>query len=215
MPPHDPPHTRPGTEVLHHHDEDGFLDALELLISTGKARTAIDLVHFAERGKETVVVDFLKPLAEEDMPVQLAFDALRVHIRIAAHRRGHSLLKNVSSRTIGLVMPLPPHVLESFSSMSQVTVMIPDGHHLPPGLRGSGKQVLNGSRACRNGIASCQVLVFEAHRQNDTLTIDPDVADIVDLRIIPVATELLVHVRPHPHPNDISFTITQHSWKVL
>lgn len=201
--------------LLQHHDEEEFLDALELLISNKRARTADELVRYAERANEPGAAAFLRNLAAEGLPLDLVFDALSVHVRIVAFKRNNQLLHTCRDRQIGLVLPLPPHVLEVFTALPKITFLVPDGHHLPPNLRRTEADVKSGSRAARNAAAQMEVLVFEACRDDDLYRVDAAVSDVVDLRIIPPGTQLIVNLRPHGNPEDVPLTVTTHSLNIL
>jgi hypothetical protein len=200
---------------LQNHDDEGFLDALHLLIDTHKIKTAEDLVRYAEQAKESAAAEMLRQFAADGLPVKLAFDALSVHIRIVAHKRNNQYMQDCRGKKVGLVMPLPPQVLDAFVSLANVTVLLPDGHHLPPGLRGRQIQECKGARAGRNLAPQFEVIVFEVCRSDDGFLVDPAVSDIVDLRLIPASTKLLAHVRPHSNPDDIPFVIGNHTINLL
>jgi hypothetical protein len=191
---------------LQHHDDEGFLDALQLLLSSNRVKTAEDLIHYAERAKEQAAADFLRALGADDLPVQLMFEALAVHVRIVAHKRNNRLLRDCAHKKVGLVLPLPRHVLDAFLSLPNLTLLIPDGHSVPPALRSRQLPEHKGTRASRNASPQMEVLVFEAHRDGERYLVDPGVSDVVDLRLVPTTTELVVHVRPHPNPDDIPVT---------
>src|SRR5262249_54436667 len=92
---------------------------------------------------------------------------------------------------------------EKFVGLPRVALLLPDGHHAPPGARHLGLTEYKGSRAGRKVAPDMEVLVFEAHRGSaGALQIDQAVADVVDLRILPPTTQLIVHLRPHAHPDD-------------
>lgn len=209
-----PPDDRP-SGFLQHHDDEGFLDALQLLISSRRARTPDDLIRYAEQARESAAAEFLRHHAADALPVQLMFDALSVHVRIVAHKRNNRLLRACRERHVGLVLPLPPHVVEAFVSLPRVTVLVPDGHHLPPGLRGRQVNECKGTRAGRNAAPQMDVLVFEAYRDGESYLVDPSVSDVVDLRLVPTAAQLLVHVRPHPNPEDIPLVPGGHTLNLL
>lgn len=200
---------------LQHHDDEGFLDALQLLISSNRVKTPDDLVRYAEQAKEPAASEYLRNLAAEALPVQLMFDALSVHIRIVAHKRNNLLLRAITNKKVGLVLPLPPHVLDAFVTQPRVTVLVPDGHHLPPVLRNRQIDERKGTRAARNSAPEMDALVFEAHRDGDAYFVEPAVSDVVDLRLIPPATQLLVHVRPHGNPDDIPLNLVSRTFNLL
>ncbi|MGH9840139.1 MAG: hypothetical protein ACREEM_15265, partial [Blastocatellia bacterium] len=102
----------------------------------------------------------------------------------------------------GLVLPLPPHVTDLFDH-SSVTILNPNGHHLPPHLRSRRLDVRKGLRECRREIVRMEAIVFEAYRENGHWLADGDVADLLDDRIVPAETQLIVHRRPHEHHDDV------------
>jgi hypothetical protein len=209
-----PSDVKPGG-FLQHHDDEGFLDALQLLITSNRVKTADDLVRYAEQAREGSAAEFLRHMASDGLPVQLMFDALSVHIRIVAHKRNNRLLQACNNKQVGLVLPLPPHVLEAFLGQAHVSVFVPDGYALPPSLRGRQLNECKGTRACRNKAPQMEVLVFEAHREGNDYAVDPAVSDVVDLRIVPATTQLLVHVRPHANPDDLPLTPGAHTLNLL
>jgi hypothetical protein len=185
-----------------------LLDALELLIESGRARTTEDLIRYAERAGDPDAADFLRELATQSLPLDLAFDALSVHVRIVAHKRNNELLRLAQDRQVGLVLPLPPHVMEAFLPLAKVTVLVPDGHHVPPHLRRRGQDIRHGSRPSRQAAGQLEVLVFEVYHGKDGYLVDIGVADIVDERLIPENTQLLVHLRPHRNPDDVPLPVS-------
>jgi hypothetical protein len=199
---------------LHHH-ETRFLKALELVLQSGKVRTIEDLIRYAEQDNQREAASYLRGLVAEAVPVDLAFDALRVHIRMVAHKRNSTLLAACDGKNVGLVLPLPPHVIDAFTSMTGTTLLIPDGHHLPPHLRTGGGNLRQGSRAAREAVSGLDVIVFEAFRSGSDFYVDVGTADVVDLRIVPAAAQLIVHVRPHRNPNDVLFAAPSRTLQVL
>jgi hypothetical protein len=200
---------------LQHHDDEGFLDALQLLISSDRAKTPDALVRYAEQAKEPAAADYLRLLAADHLPVSLMFDALSVHIRIIAHKRNNHLLRACADKQVGLVLPLPPHVIEAFVAQPKVTVIVPDNHHLPAMLRKRQINECRGTRAGRNLAPSLDVLVFEVCRDGQNYLIDPTVSDVVDLRLVPKTTQLIAHVRPHSNPDDILLNLLSHHLDLL
>jgi len=200
-----PPAGAPPTAAQLHHHEMRFLKALELLLSTGRVRSVGDLIRYAEQDRQAAAADFLRGLKADNLPVDLCYDALSVHTRIVAHKRNVSVLSNCQGKRVGLVMPLPPHVLDAFTSLTKATLIVPDGHHLPHHLEQRLLEVVQGSRAAREIVPTLDVLVFEVFRAGNAYSVDASVADIADLRIVPESTQLVVHVRPHQNPEDIAF----------
>lgn len=201
--------------VLQHHDDEGFLDAMQLLISSDRVKTPDALVRYAEQAKEPLAAEYLRSLAADNLPVSLMFDALSVHVRIIAHKRNNRLLRECANKRVGLVMPLPPHVIEAFASQSQISVIVPDGHHLPPNLRRRQVNECRGTRAGRNAATEVDVLVFEVCRDGAGYLVDPAVSDVVDLRIVRPTTQLIAHARPHANPDDVPLVLTSHKLELL
>jgi hypothetical protein len=187
---------------LHHH-EDRFLKALKLIVNSGRARTIDDLIRYAEQDKQVEAVGYLRTLAADALPVDLAYDALCVHTRIVAHKRNNSLLTGCQGKRVGLVLPLPHHVMDAFTSLTDVTLLIPDTHHLPPHLRGEPFRCCHSTRESRQAVEQLDGLVFEAVVDKGTYYVDVGTSDVVDCRIVPAATQLIVHLRPHRNPNDV------------
>jgi hypothetical protein len=200
---------------LEHHDDEGFLDALQLLVSSERAKTPEALVRYAEQAKEPAAAEFLRALAADNLPLSLMFDALSVHVRIIAHKRNNKLLKDCANKRVGLVLPLPPHVIEAFMSRQSVSVIVPDGHQLPPILRRRAISECRGTRAGRNLASTLEVLVFEVCREANKFLADPSVSDVVDLRLVPVTTQLIAHTRPHANPDDLPLELGSHHIEIL
>jgi hypothetical protein len=199
---------------LHHH-ELRFLKALKLLVSSGKAKSVEDLIRYAEQDKQSEAVGYLRTLQADRLPVELAYDALCVHSRIVAHKRNNSLLADCRGKQVGLVLPLPHHVIDAFTSLTAVALLIPDGHHLPPHLRVDAGRCRDSTRASRGAVEQLDVLVFEAFGEGGNYFVDVGTADIIDLRIVPAATQLIVHLRPHRNPNDVLLPAESRTLNVL
>jgi hypothetical protein len=106
-------------------------------------------------------------------------------------------------------MPLPPHVMEGFLGLPDLAVITPDGHQIPPPLRKRALAEHKGSRAGRKVVSGLEVLVFEAYRKDGVYHLDQAVADVIDPRIIPPTTRLVIHLRPHANPDDQPLDATQ------
>lgn len=199
---------------LHHH-EMRFLKALKLLIDSGKAKSTADLIRYAEQDKQTDVAAHLRQLDSEGLPVDLAYDALSVHTRIVAHKRNSSLLTQCLGKKVGLLLPLPPHVIAAFTTMTETVVMLPDGHHWPANLTLQGVESCHGSRESRQKAEQQDVLVFEAFAAAGKHFVGAGLTDIVDLRIIPATTQLIVHLRPHRNPDDVELQCHSRTLQIL
>lgn len=199
---------------LQHHERK-FLDALALIVESGRARSVEDLIRYSEQACQGGAAAFLKTLADEGIPVELAYDALHVHLRIVAHKRNSALLRACQGKRVGLVVPLPPHVLDAFISVAEVQVLVPDGAHLPPHLRDRVPDAVHGSRLARQRAADLEAVVFEAYNAQGTWHIDASTSDVVDLRVLQPDVRLIAHVRPHRHPGDVPLALGTRSVEVL
>jgi hypothetical protein len=186
-----------------------------MLVETGRAKTTEDLVRYAEQDKQVESANFLRGMAVERIPVDLAFDALSVNLRMIAHKRNNSLLEQCLNRKVGLVLPLPPHVIEAFCSLMEVTILQPDEHHLPLALENREVTVISGSREARQAATEMEALVFEAYSTGPSFIVDAEVADVVDHRIVRPDVFLVVHLRPHQNPNDVELVPGSHQLHVL
>jgi hypothetical protein len=187
-----------------HHGEDRVLRALRLLADTGMIKSIEDLITYAEKGGHQQEAEFFRNLLAEPIPVELALDELSVIYQKDGHRRDRALLGECRTGRVGLLMPLPPHILDEFLNVGTATILIPNGHHLPPHLRHADVRVLQGTRACRQAAGEVDVLVFEGYAENGQYLCESDVADIVDVRILKPGARLVLHLRPHSHPDDVN-----------
>src|ERR1700682_1356936 len=101
-------------------DEVGLLDVLRLLIDTKKARTTSDLLKYATQYKAPEAEERLRVLEAENIPIDLAFDVISVHLRLLAYKRNSALLAGCRGQKVGLILPLPPHVPELFLPVADV-----------------------------------------------------------------------------------------------
>jgi hypothetical protein len=186
-----------------HHDEDRVLQALRLLADAGMIQTIEDLVRYSLKGGHQREAEFFQSLLDEPIPVELALDELSVINQKEGHRRDRDLLGECRAGRVGLLMPLPPHILDEFLNVGTATVLMPNGHHLPPHLRHADIKVLHGARACRQAVGDVDVLVFEGYAESGRYLCESDVADIVDARILKPNVRLVIHLRPHSHPEDV------------
>jgi hypothetical protein len=184
--------------------EERLLDVLKLLIDSGKARTTQDLIRYAQQANSAIAVERLQGLADEGIPLSLAFDALSVHLRILAHKRNSSLLKGCQGKSAALVLPLPPSAVELFAPVCDVRFLMPDEHHHLPGyFHQFEEKITHGGRACRAAVVGASVVVFEAFRKGGPFFVDASIADVVDPRVLPPSVQLVAHVRPHRNPDDV------------
>jgi hypothetical protein len=197
------------------HHERRFLKALALIIESGKAKTLEDLVKYCQQARETAAIDFIRNLAEQDLPVDLVFDAMCVHFRIVAHKRNNTLFGRCEGKIVGLLLPLPPHVLDTFLHLEKLTVLLPDHLHIPPNMERFQALLCHGTRPCRTKASDLEVIVFEAFREKDTFYFAPSSADIVDPRLLKDDVLAIVHLRPHRDPDDIAVPLPAEKLQIL
>jgi hypothetical protein len=194
-----PPHAHPHEET--------FLKALELLVKSGIVGTVEGLIRVVEQMDEPAApaaAQLLRTRVNGCSRPDLALDLVRAELLISAEGRHGALIQRCANSRIGLVLPLPPHVIDVFSQIEGTTLLLPSGQGLPPHLSEQSRAIVRGSRACRQAVVGLGVLVFEADiRPHGEYGADPDVADVVDPRVIPPNVLLVVHRRPHGHPEDV------------
>src|SRR5688500_11645513 len=88
-------------------DEVELLEILQLLIESKKARTTADLLKYASQYGAPQAEERLRLLEAEKIPLDLAFDAISVELRITAHKRNSALLTTCRGQKVGLILPLP------------------------------------------------------------------------------------------------------------
>ncbi len=187
--------------------ESRFLKALKLLLETGKAKTTDDLIRYASQDNQSESVNYLRTIAGENLPVELAFDALSVNLRLIAHKRNSSVLQECLKRQVGLVMPLPPHVIDAFVSLMPVSILQPDGHHLPHAAEESGATLVRGNRAAREVLGGLNAIVFEVFSDEGEFLVDGEIADLLATKFIDAGTMLIAHLRPHQNPDDVALRV--------
>lgn len=183
-------------------DEVGLLEVLRLLIETEKANTTSDLLKYASQYGAPEAEERLRVLEAENIPVDLAFDSISVHLRLLAYKRNSALLAACRGQKVGLILPLPPHLPELFLPVANVTFLEPDeitGHGSPE----FTDLAVKGARACRAKGQEMQALVFEAFRDGGNLFVDAAVADVLEPKMLPAGIRLIAHLRPHRNPKDI------------
>src|SRR5437868_11505002 len=107
-------------------DEIGLLEVLSLLVETGKVKTTADLLKYATQYGAPEAEERLRVLEAENIPVDLAFDAISVHLRLLAYKRNSALLASCREQKVGLILPLPPQVPELFLPVAEVTFLQPE-----------------------------------------------------------------------------------------
>jgi hypothetical protein len=186
-------------------DETGLLDILKLLVETKKARTTADLLKYASQYGAPEAEERLRVLDAEGIPLDLAFDAVSVHLRILAHKRSGELLTSCRGKKVGLILPMPPHLPELFLPVAQVTFILPEEGVVHGGMHDFAEHAVKGARAARAKTQELEVLVFEAYRENGELFVDVAVADIIEPKMLPANIALIAHLRPHRNPSDIAY----------
>jgi len=194
-----PPHGR--HHPPHHHGH-RILDALDLLVRRNLIRSLQELANAAEQELEAELAQFIRDRAEEEDNPALILAAARGQMDLLADRQHRRLLTAISDSRLGLIAPLPPHIVEKFADLRDVVVLIPDGHELPHHLHRRKLNAVQGTRRSRQAASDLDAIVFEAFRYNGHWQIDPDVMDVVDLRVVKPEVLRIIHIRPHAHPGD-------------
>jgi hypothetical protein len=185
-------------------DEVGLLEVLRLLIDTKKARTTSDLLKYATQYKAPEAEERLRVLDAENIPIDLAFDAISVHLRLLAYKRNSALLAGCRGQKVGLVLPLPPHLAELFLPVADVSFLQPAETAVHGSLHDFADRAVKGARACRAKAQEMQALVFEAFREETNLFVDSAIADVLEPKMLPAGIKLIAHLRPHRNPQDVS-----------
>lgn len=186
-------------------DEVELLEILRLLIETKKARTTADLLKYASQYGAPEAEERLRMLDAENVPLDLAFDAISVQLRIMAHKRNSALLSECRGQKVGLILPLPPDLAKLFSPMATVSFLIPEEAVLHGPVHGYSSEPVRGARPCRAAAQEMQALVFEAFREGGNFFVDVAVADVLEPKLLPTGVRLIAHLRPHRNPRDILF----------
>jgi hypothetical protein len=189
-------------------DEVGLLEILRLLIETEKAKTTSDLLKYAKQYGAPESEERLAVLEAENVPLDLAFDAISVHLRLLEFKRNSSILASCRGQKVGLVLPLPPHLPELFLPVAEVTFFQPGEITLHGSLHEYGEQAVKGTRACRTKAQEMFALVFEAFREAGDLYVDVSIAEVIDPTMLPPGVRLISHLRPHQNPRDIKIQTT-------
>lgn len=185
-------------------DEVELLEILELLVSTKKARTTADLLKYATQYGAPQVEERLRKLEAENIPMDLAFDAISVEVRINAFKKNSALLASCRGQKAGLILPLPPDLPKLFLPVAQVEFLLPEEDALHGPFHEFADNAIRGARACRAKAQEMQVLVFEAFREGGQLFVDLAVADVLEPKMLPTGIRLIAHLRPHRNPRDVA-----------
>src|SRR5712692_8147608 len=100
-------------------DEIGLLEVLRLLIETEKAQTTSDLLKYASQYGAPEAEERLRVLEAENVPVDLAFDSISVHLRLLEYKRNSALIAGCRGQKVGLVLPLPLDLPELFLPVAE------------------------------------------------------------------------------------------------
>jgi hypothetical protein len=185
-------------------DELHLLEVLRLLIDTNKVRTTSDLLKYAVQYGSAEAEERLHVLEAENVPVDLAFDAISVHLRLLAFKRNSALLAGCRGQKISLILPLPPHLPELFTGVAEVTFLQPHEGASHGLVHEFSDQAIKGARACRAKASEMHALVFEAYRHGTELFAEATVADVLEPKLLPAGIRLIAHLRPHRNPQDVS-----------
>lgn len=185
-------------------DEVELLEILELLVSTKKARTTADLLKYATQYGAPQAEERLRKLEAENIPMELALDAISVEVRINAFKKNSALLASCHGQKAGLILPLPPDVPKLFLPVAQVEFLLPEEGALHGPFHDFAEKAVRGARACRTKAQEMQVLVFEAFREKGELFVDVAVAEVLEPKMLPAGVRLIAHLRPHRNPRDVA-----------
>ncbi len=188
-------------------DEIGLLEILRLLIQTRKARTTADLLKYASQYGAPEAEERLRMMEAENIPVDLAFDAISVHLRIIAHKRNSALLAECRGQKVGLILPIPPDLANLFVPQMEVTFLLPEEAALHGPMHDLANDAVKGARACRAKAQEMQALVFEAFREGGELFVDVVVADVLEPKMLPAGMRFIAHLRPHRNPRDVAIQL--------
>ena len=185
-------------------DEVELLEILRLLIKSRKARTTADLLKYATQYGAPEAEERLRMLEAENVPLDLAFDAISVQLRVMAHKRNSVLLSECRGQKVGVILPIPPDLARLFVPVCEVSFLLPDEATLHGPMHELAEGAITGSRACRAKAQEMQVLAFEAFREGGVLFVDLAVADVLEPKMLPAGIRLIAHLRPHRNPGDIA-----------
>jgi hypothetical protein len=189
-------------------DEVELLEILRLLIKSKKARSTSDLLKYAGQYGAPEAEERLRLLEAENVPLDLAFDAIAVHLRLIAHKRNSALLAQCRGKKVGLILPMPPDLAQLFVPIAEVAFLLPEEAALHGPMHELAENAIKGSRACRQKAQEMETLVFEAFRESGALFVDVAVADVLEPKMLPAGIRLIAHLRPHRNPRDVAIQTT-------
>lgn len=185
-------------------DETGLLEVLRLLIQTRKASTTSDLLKYAAQYGAPEAEERLRVLEAENVPVDLAFDAISVQLRLIAHKRNSALLAECRGHKVGMILPIPPDLVKLFVPLAEVNFLVPEEAALHGPMHDFAANATKGARACRAKAQEMEALVFEAYREGGELFVDVAAADVLEPKMLPAGMRLIAHLRPHRNPRDVA-----------
>jgi len=185
-------------------DEVELLEILRLLIKSKKAQSTADLLKYATQYGAPEAQERLRMLEAENVPLELAFDAISVQLRLIAHKRNSVLLSECRGQKVGVILPIPPDLAQLFVPVCEVSFLLPDEATLHGPMHELAEGAITGSRACRAKAQEMQVLAFEAFREGGVLFVDVAVADVLEPKMLPPGIRLIAHLRPHRNPRDVA-----------
>ncbi|HEX8076361.1 MAG TPA: hypothetical protein VF511_00990 [Chthoniobacterales bacterium] len=188
-------------------DEVELLEVLRLLLKSKKARTTADLLKYATQYGAPEAEERLRLLEAENVPVDLAFDAVSVQLRLIAHKRNSALLAQCRGQKVGVILPMPPDLAQLFVPVAQVSFLLPEEGALHGPMHELADNAIKGPRACRAKAQEMEALVFEAFREGGVLFVDLAVADVLEPKMLPAGIRLIAHLRPHRNPRDIAIQL--------
>ncbi|HEX8747890.1 MAG TPA: hypothetical protein VF717_11880, partial [Pyrinomonadaceae bacterium] len=178
-------------------------EVLRVLIETEKVKTTSDLLKYASQYGAPEAEERLRVLEAENIPVDLAFDAISVHLRLLDYKRDSELVSGCRGQKTGLILPLPPHLPNLFLPVADVTFLEPGEKTAHGGLHEFTEQAVKGVRACRAKAQEMQVLVFETFREGADLYVDVSIGEVLEPKLLPAHIRLIAHLRPHRNPSDV------------
>jgi hypothetical protein len=210
--PHKNTPTPPHKQVSRHHPhEEHIIGALYMLLHASKLniKTVEDLAMPAESYPGGwKLAGILRSPSFSNLSPQEALAQLANQIGDNGNERFNEILSWCSGTKIGVMLPLPPHILDVFMAFPDVQILNSGGHHLPPHLDHRRFNILSTAYECRNTIAQLNVIILELciHRDGYYVT-DPATSDIIDPRVMMSSTKLVGHVRPHSHHWDVPLNL--------
>jgi hypothetical protein len=198
------PHLREQPHHRHHHPHRSrLLDAITVLVDAGCIDSLQALISAAEKLRridEPDLAAFLRCNADGNLPLHFALEEGRLFLQTELIRTQSSTIRRYRDSRIAVLHPVPPHVLELFVGVERLSVLVPEGDHIPPHLRHLGLEIHQGFRQCQRQLRGTDVVVFEADADTPTgLVVHDAVADLLDPLIGSPGVALLVHLHPHLH----------------